>query len=106
MTSAVLEPARTDAAGTAADMDLLAQVPGIVWSVDCDLRFTVIGGAALADLPGTENLAGVDLFTFYGTADRAYPSVAAHLRALDGETVPYECAHAGRAFECRVRPIW
>ena len=103
-----MEPKR--ALSSASDRErlrlLLDQVPGILWTVDRELRFTSSLGAALPALglkPG--QVVGMSLFEYLQTEDREAVPIAAHTRALDGVVSSYELAWEGRIFECHVEPF-
>ena len=95
------------AAATAAAMDgLVERMPGIVWSVDRDLRFTAMRGGGLRIL-GLEpdTLVGRTLFERFGTTDESFAPIAAVRRALAGESARYEIDWQGRIFETHVEPL-
>jgi len=94
---------RTDAQRSA---EILAQLPAVVWAVDPDLRFTASTGRALAALglePG--EVIGRTLAEFFGNDDPDYAPLAAHARALAGDSTSYELNWMGRRFETRVEPL-
>jgi hypothetical protein len=65
--------------------------PGIVWLTDRDLRITGLYGADLERLGvRAEDIVGRTVREFFGVEDDELPVVAAHLRALAGETASYE----------------
>jgi two-component system cell cycle sensor histidine kinase/response regulator CckA len=85
---------------------MLEQFPAALWTVDPALRFTSSSGAALQALglkPG--EVVGRTLFQFFGTDDRDMPPIAAHLRALRGESVSYETTWGGRLYQSRLEPF-
>jgi PAS domain S-box-containing protein len=85
---------------------LTDQVPAVVWSTDRDLRFTSSTGAALRTLglsPG--QAVGASLWEYFGTHDRDEPQIAAHLRALAGESVSFAVEWNTRDFEGYVEPL-
>jgi PAS domain S-box-containing protein len=85
---------------------LLEQIPAILWTTDRELRSTMSQGAGLATLGLQPNqLAGRTLFDYFQTTDRQYPPIAAHIRALAGESVDYASEWGGRSFEAHVRPL-
>ncbi len=82
------------------------QVPAVLWSTDTDLRITSSSGAALTSVglrPG--EVVGQGLFDVIRTDDPEVPTVAAHLRALRGESVRFERARAGRVFDVHIEPL-
>jgi hypothetical protein len=86
--------------------DLVAQVPGIVWTTDLVLQFTSLGGGSLAELKlGPNQLVGLTLFELFDTDDPRAPVVAAHLRAIAGDAVSFDVRVADRLFHGRVAPL-
>lgn len=85
---------------------LVEQFPIIVWTTDSELCFTSSTGAGLSAVGmGPNQMVGVTLFDFFETDDPRFPAIAAHLRALTGESVAFEMRLAGRLFHCRVAPL-
>ncbi|MBI4027395.1 MAG: PAS domain S-box protein [Verrucomicrobia bacterium] len=85
---------------------VIGQMPGSTWVTDTDLRITSSLGAGLADLGLKPNqLAGVDLVEFLGSNDPEYLPVAAHRRALRGESASYEQEWRGRIFQTSIEPL-
>ncbi len=85
---------------------LTSQMPAFLWTTDAELRFTSSTGAGLAALglePGSA--VGTDLYGFFGTRDDNFPPIAAHRRALGGETVTCEFEWRGRTFQSHVEPL-
>jgi PAS domain S-box-containing protein len=84
---------------------MVEQMPAVLWSVDASLRFTLSLGAGLAALGLTPNQAvGTTLPAFFGTDDPEAPMLAAHRRALAGESVSLRTEWAGRWYEAHVEP--
>jgi PAS domain S-box-containing protein len=84
----------------------LSQVPLILWTVDTELRFTDTMGAErelLNQEPG--DVRGVSLFSYFRTSDPNFEPIAAHRRALDGESVTYETSWKHRTFQTHVEPL-
>lgn len=85
---------------------LLEQLPAILWTTDTNLRFTSSLGAGLKALGLTPGQAvGQTLADFFQTDDPEFPSLAAHRRALAGETVSYELQWNKRLFQSHVEPL-
>lgn len=85
---------------------MVEQVPAVLWCTDSDLRFTSLRGAAVARLKHQpEQVLGVSLPEFLGCGDLAFPPIAAHRRALQGEPVWLEQTWAGRIYRARVGPL-
>jgi len=77
-----------------------------MWTTDAELRFTASSGGGLTVL-GLEagQTVGMTLFEYFGTTDSSFLPIAAHLRALAGESQGYELEWAGRAFRSRLEPL-
>ncbi|MCA9305024.1 MAG: PAS domain-containing protein [Phycisphaerales bacterium] len=85
---------------------MIEQMPAIMWATDVDLRFVSIEGRALEAVGiRPEESIGKTLFEFYGTEDRTYPALAAHLRAVTGSHENYQCELQGRSLEVHVEPL-
>ena len=85
---------------------LADRVPVIVWSTDENLRFTSLTGAGLAALglqPGS--LVGVSLRDYFGLDDPEAPMLAAHLRALRGESMHLAMSYKDREYDLHVEPL-
>jgi two-component system, chemotaxis family, CheB/CheR fusion protein len=78
------------------------QIPGGLWSTDRDLHVTSGFGAQSHLLHGP---AGTTLFDHFNTTDPAFPAIAAHRRALRGESSSYELQWGGRTFQSYVEPL-
>jgi len=87
---------------------LLSAAPALVWSTDRDLRVLEIAGGELAHLgPSAGRLVGrtvLDYFADFGIADPRFPPIAAHVRALEGESVTLEQTWLNRSFHARIEP--
>jgi len=85
---------------------MVEQMPAVLWTTDCDLRYTLSLGAGLAALGLEPNQAvGSTLFEYFQTADADFPPIAAHKRALQGDPVSYAAEWMGTAFHCHVEPL-
>jgi PAS domain S-box-containing protein len=85
---------------------LAEQMPAVLWSVDRELRFTSSLGAGLVNLnQKPDQYKGLTLFEYFGTQDADFHAIAAHLRALGGESVTYETEWKGRTFASHVEPL-
>ena len=85
---------------------VLSQVPLVLWTTDLELRFTDSMGAEhelLNQEPG--DVRGVSLFTYFRTTDPEFEPIAAHRRALAGESVTYEATWKHRTFQTHVEPL-
>jgi PAS domain S-box-containing protein len=86
---------------------VVGQMPAVMWSTDVHLRFTSSVGSALHHLGLKPNeVVGKSLFEYFQTDNLAHPAIAAHLRAVSGESVSYEMAWDGRCFETYVEPLF
>lgn len=89
-----------------ASRDILENVPGIVWTTDCQLRCTAIFGAVLKAIGLTaEQVVGKTPAAFLQSDDPQAPFVVAHQRALRGETAVYEDTWGGYTFQGTLRPL-
>ena len=86
---------------------LFEQMPGVLWTTDTELRFTSSSGTALAGLEPTQGwpTGRVTLFEYFGTDDPDFLPIAAHRRALCGDSVSYELEWGGRTFQAHVEPL-
>ncbi len=85
---------------------LVDQMPAVLWTTDRNLRFLESVGAGLAGLdqtPGDNR--GTSLFAYFKTTDPEYGPIAAHRRALEGESVTSEVTWKGRTFDSHVEPL-
>lgn len=82
------------------------QLPAIIWTVDRNLVFTSTQGRALDELGSAAGRStGLSLMEYFGTDDRAFPPIAAHIRAIHGSQENYEVEWRGRNFEIHVEPL-
>ena len=85
---------------------MMEKMPAILWTTDTDLRYTSAVGAGLEPLGLRSNeLTGKTLFEYFETRDPEFPSIAAHRKALKGESVTYELQWKSRVFESHVQPL-
>jgi len=86
---------------------LTDEIPSIIWSMDANLVCTAAAGGPLRDLGlRPSDAIGMTLSEFFQTEDAQSPVVAAHRRAIQGETVSFEHERRGRVFQSRVSPLW
>jgi PAS domain S-box-containing protein len=85
---------------------MMEKMPAILWTTDTELRYTSAVGAGLEPLGLRSNeLTGKTLFEYFETRDPEFPSIAAHRKALKGESVTYELQWKSRVFESHVQPL-
>jgi PAS domain S-box-containing protein len=85
---------------------MIEKMPAILWTTDTELRYTSAVGAGLDPLGLRSNeLAGKTLFEYFQTRDLEFPSIAAHRKALNGESVTYELQWKNRVLESHVQPL-
>ena len=84
---------------------ILDEIPGIVWTTDCELRFTSLRGGDLWKLGLEQNqVVGMTLFTFFQTSQDGAPSIAAHRSALAGRDSEYQQDWCGSLFQVVIKP--
>jgi PAS domain-containing protein len=88
-------------------IDLLAnQTPAVLWSTDRELRITSSIGKALGAMGERPNqYAGTTLFEYFHTTDPEFAPLAAHRKAILGESVAFEVEWSGRTFAAHVEPL-
>jgi diguanylate cyclase (GGDEF)-like protein len=85
---------------------LTEQMPAVIWSTDVDFRITSSLGAGLGSMNRRPDEAvGRTLLEYLDTLDPGFPPVAAHHRALQGESVNYDLEWGGRTFQAHVEPL-
>jgi len=85
---------------------LVDQMPAVLWTTDRELRFQESVGAGLAGLDQKpDDQRGVSLFAYFKTTDPNFEPIAAHRRALNGESVTYPVTWKGRTFDAHVEPL-
>src|SRR5579862_7288261 len=85
---------------------LIDQLPAVLWTVDTSLRFTSMLGAGLARLGLQQNqLVGTSLSEYLESADRTFPPIAAHYRAIAGEPRTFPLEWKDGSYACHVEPL-
>ncbi len=85
---------------------LTEQMPAVIWSTDVDFRITSSLGAGLGGMNRRPDEAvGRTLLEYLDTQDPGFPPIAAHHRALQGESVNYDMEWGGRTFQAHVEPL-
>ena len=85
---------------------IVEQMPAVLWATDLDLRLTSSEGAGLTAMgarPG--QFVGVTLFDFFNTKDPEFLPLAAHRKALLGQSVSFEVDWAGRVYASHCEPL-
>ena len=85
---------------------LIEQVPCRLWTTDRDLRYTSSVGITPRELhlqPGS--VIGMSIYELFETDDPQLPPIAAHRRALAGESSAYDLTWHGRVFQTHVQPF-
>jgi PAS domain S-box-containing protein len=73
---------------------------------DEELRFTGAAGSGREVLgDADQDVRGMTLFAYFKTTDPTFGPIAAHRRALKGESVTYEAVWEGRTFQSHVEPL-
>lgn len=86
--------------------EILDHLPSLVWSVDKELRYTACEGGFLRAVGSTpDRVIGRRLTETFGPNGADAATLAAHQRALDGETVTYECRWYDFHFHSLVAPL-
>lgn len=81
------------------------QLPGLMWTVDRDLRITSADGAAITTIGRrVEEELGKTLYQFFGTSRASYLPIRRHLEALDGRWVGFHQEVLGKHFEVTLGP--
>jgi PAS domain S-box-containing protein len=100
---------RPDLSATEQDARLRAvveQLPAVVWTTDAELRLTTSSGGGVRALgPQSDQVVGMSLHAYFGTADDLHPAIDAHRSALAGKSAKYELQWQERWFETYVEPF-
>jgi len=82
------------------------QLPGTVWAVDPDMRFTHVTGR-LIDASGlkAKDIVGTSLYDLLGTRDATDPGVAHHLMALTGARQSFDYQYRARWYAVLIDPL-
>lgn len=83
---------------------LVRQIPVLLWTTDRSLAITWARGARPEGHRYDEAF-GRSIPGMFHTADPAHPVIAAHLTALDGRAVAFECDLSGHRYQCRTEPF-
>lgn len=85
---------------------IMQQLPAVLWTTDPELRFLSCTGTGLSriGLVG-DDLVGARLQDLQRSDDEMEPAVAAHERALQGQSASYEGPWGGAIFAAHVEPL-
>ncbi len=82
------------------------QMPAVLWTTDTELRFTSSLGMGLPALGLQPNqVTGMTLYDYFQTNAPEFFPIAAHFRALKGESIAYELHWQARTFDCQVEAL-
>ncbi|HYT94623.1 MAG TPA: response regulator, partial [Gemmataceae bacterium] len=85
---------------------MLDRMPAVLWTTDRELRVSFCAGAGMAVLNVTpEQWIGRTLYEYLGTEDRTFYPIAAHDRALAGESISYEMECQSHIFRTHLQPL-
>ncbi|HEU5411125.1 MAG TPA: PAS domain S-box protein [Candidatus Acidoferrales bacterium] len=85
---------------------LIERLPAILWTTDRELRFTSSLGAGLERLGLKPNeVVGLSLYEYFQTDDRTFVPIAAHRRAMLGESVTFHVEWGGGSYACHAEPL-
>jgi two-component system, cell cycle sensor histidine kinase and response regulator CckA len=85
---------------------LVEQLPAVLWTVDNELRLTSAVGAGLARLGlKPSDVVGMSLPNYFGTVDPTFLPIAAHRRAVAGESVTFHAEWKEGSYACHVEPL-
>ncbi|HKD63980.1 MAG TPA: CHASE4 domain-containing protein [Candidatus Acidoferrales bacterium] len=85
---------------------MMDKMPAVLWTTDTELRFTSGMGAGLETLGlRAHEMEGKSLFEYFHTDDPEFISIAAHRKALTGQSVTYEIEWQKHVFDSHVQPL-
>ena len=85
---------------------MVEQAGAILWTTDGELRFTSSQGAGLAAMNlRPDQLVGRSLFEYFKTEDLEFLPIAAHRRALQGESGTHELTWGGTTYQTHLEPL-
>ncbi|MGC1108006.1 MAG: PAS domain S-box protein [Candidatus Acidiferrales bacterium] len=85
---------------------LVEQLPAVLWTTDTELRFTSSVGAGLSRLGlKPQETVGKSLYEYFQTNDRTFVPIAAHRRALNGESVTFHVEWGSGSYACHAEPL-
>jgi PAS domain S-box-containing protein len=85
---------------------MMDKMPAVLWTTDTELRFTSGMGAGLETLGlRAQEMEGKSLFEYFHTDDPEFIAIAAHRKALAGQSVTYEIDWQKHVFDSHVQPL-
>jgi PAS domain S-box-containing protein len=85
---------------------MMDKMPAVLWTTDTELRFTSGMGAGLEVLGlRAHEMEGQSLFEYFHTDDPEFVPIAAHRKALTGQSVTYEIEWQKHIFDSHVQPL-
>ena len=85
---------------------VLQQLPAVIWAVDRELMLQRVTGGRIETLgPAEERAAATDLASLLGERESAAEVLAAHERALNGESAAFEVQLGGRTWSMSIEPV-
>ena len=85
---------------------MMDKMPAVLWTTDTELRFTSGMGAGLETLGlRAHEMEGKSLFEYFHTDDPEFIAIAAHRKALAGQSVTYEIEWQKHVFDSHVQPL-
>ena len=85
---------------------LVEQLPAVLWTTDAQLRFTSSVGAGLSRLGlKPQEVVGKSLYEYFETNDHSFVPIAAHRRALKGESVTFHVEWGNGSYACHAEPL-
>jgi PAS domain S-box-containing protein len=101
-----MREARRPAAYDAQLRMLVEQMPAILWTTDAEIHLTSLTGAGLAAVGARRMPGGAKpLAAILGSGETASRALAAHARAIRGESSGYEIAYRDRVYSALVGPL-
>ncbi len=85
---------------------VVEQMPAILWTTDTKLKITSTMGAGLAALDlKPQEIIGLTMLENLDNRNLESTPIAAHVKALQGQSLSYEMEWKKRAFQVRVEPL-
>jgi PAS domain S-box-containing protein len=85
---------------------MMDKMPAVLWTTDTELRFTSGMGAGLEMLGlRAQEMEGKSLYEYFHTDDPDFVPIAAHRKALTGQSVTYELEWQKHIFDSHVQPL-